>query len=446
MVKAKPNDIVFDDLADPKLTFLQKLALGGAKTGVTEFTQEAVLSAARAATGLSDFGDESFREALQVLLDDYANDEGLSGVGEQQCFKDLVRCASNHLIIQDRIKKTPELETTALKKPLSVSGLPRSGTTHLVNLLAADSRFQSLPLWVAQEPFHAPGQENASAKLKFGARSLTRFLKSGDSLSHNDPRYLRCSARWSGMQIMGPDLAAMHPMNPDHIHEELELMTFDFGCNQFEWTSMVPGYRDYYFGKDQTPHYDYMVKVLKLLQIERGPDTNGEYKSWVLKCVQNPEQLPALKSVMPDATAIITHRDPVAVIQSISTMIAYGHRILRTSVDPKWVLDYWTNRIESLLRACVRDRHVWGPKQSMDVMFHEFMAGDMATVEKIYDLHELELTPKARQEMADFIKAHPRGKYGRVRYHLKEHFDVEPEEIRERFDFYYKAFPVKVEV
>ena len=441
MGKAKSDEIVFDDLANPKLTFLQKLALGVAKKGVTDFTQQAVLSAARAATGLTDFGNRNFSEALQVLLDDYANDEGLSGAGEQQCFKDLVRCASNHLIIQDRIKNTPELETTELKKPLSVSGLPRSGTTHLVNLLAADSRFQSLPLWVAQEPFHAPGQEKASAKLKFGARSLTRFLKSGDSLTHTDPRYLRCSARWSGMQIMGPDLAAMHPMNPDHIHEELELMTFDFGCNQFEWTSMVPGYRDYYFGKDQTPHYEYMVKVLKLLQIERGTD-----KSWVLKCVQNPEQLPALKFVMPDATAVITHRDPVAVIQSISTMIAYGHRILRTSVDPKWVLNYWTDRIEALLRACVQDRHVWSPKQSMDVMFHEFMAGDMATVETIYDLHELELTPKARQEMADFIKAHPRGKYGRVRYHLKEHFGVEPEEIRERFGFYYDAFPVKVEV
>ena len=127
---------------------------------------------------------------------------------------------------------------------------------------------------------------------------------------------------------------------------------------------MVPGYRDYYFGKDQTPHYEYLVKVLKLLQLEQGGD-----KSWVLKCVQNPEQLPALKSVMPDATAIITHRDPVAVIQSTATMIAYGHRILRRSVDPRWVLDYWTDRIEALLKACVRDRHVWGPTQSICLLY-----------------------------------------------------------------------------
>jgi len=307
MAHAK-NDIVFNDLADPKLTFLQKLALGGARNVKIDFSQDSVLSAARETTGLNDFGKENFREALQVLLDDYKLDEELSGVGQQQVFKDLVRCASNHLIIQDKINNTPQLDRVTLKKPLSVSGLPRSGTTHLVNLLAADSRFMSLPLWVAQEPFHAPGKEKASAGLKFSARMLARLLKSSDSLTNDDPRYLRCSARWSGMQIMGPDLAAMHPMNPDHIHEELELMTFDFGSNQFEWTSMVPGYRDYYFSKDQTPHYEYLKTVLKLLQIEQGGD-----KSWVLKCVQNPEQLPALKSIMPDATAIITHRDPVAV-------------------------------------------------------------------------------------------------------------------------------------
>ena len=437
----KSNDIVFNDLADPQYTFLQKLALNGAKNANVEFTQEAVLSAAREATGLTDFGPRPFHEALQVLLNEYKNDADLSGIGRQQCFKDLVRCSSNHLIIHDRIKNTPELATTEVVKPLSVSGMPRSGTTHLVNLLAADSRFRSLPLWIAQEPFHAPGQDKASFGLKFGTRMLTRFLKSGDSLTNDDPRYLRCSARWSGMQITGPALAAMHPMNPDHIHEELELMTFDFGCNQFEWTSMVPGYRDYYLKKDQSEHYDYMKTVLKLLQIEQGGD-----QGWVLKCVQNPEQLPVLKKTFPDITAIITHRDPVAVIQSTATMIAYGHRILRTSVDPKWVLDYWTDRFEKLLSALVRDRKVFGVKQSLDVLFHEYMADEMGTVQKIYDLHDMEFTPKARQEMADFIAAHPRGKHGRVRYHLKEHFGVEPDAIRERFQFYYDALPVKIEV
>lgn len=120
MAKA-PEDIVFDDLGDPKLTRLQKLAINSTKQCTTEFTQDAVLSAASKATGLSDFGPRPFREALQVLLDCFKNDLLLSGIGEQQAFKDLVRYAFNHLIIHDRIKNTLELAATKIVKPMSVS-------------------------------------------------------------------------------------------------------------------------------------------------------------------------------------------------------------------------------------------------------------------------------------------------------------------------------------
>jgi len=392
MVTRVGNDIYFDDLAAPEYNRLQKLVLKIGGLAKTEFSLEKVLEDARKATGLSDFGPNDFIEPLNVLLDEYRTDPDISPVGAAQVYSDLVRCASNHLIIQDRLNKTPDIEAIKLSNPLSISGLPRSGTTHLVNLLAADSRFQSLPLWEAQEPFCAPGKEKAGFGLKHRAKFLAKRLKSGDS-DIDDPRYYRCSLRWSGMQIMGPELASMHPMNPDHIHEELELMTFDFGSNQFEWTSVIPGYRDYYFAKDQTPHYAYMKNVLKLLQLERQSD-----KPWVLKCVQNPEQLPALKSVFPDATAIFTHRDPVALIQSTATMLAWGHRMLRTKVDPSAVFNYWADRFENLLRGLVNDRDIWPKKQSTDILFHEFMADRIGTVSKIYDLYGIEFTPTARQD------------------------------------------------
>ena len=98
----RPADIIFDDLADPQLTRLQKPALNSAKNKNFTFTQEAVLNATMAQTGLSDFGPRPFHEALQVLLDCYASDPQMSGMGKQQVFGDLVRCASNHLIIHDR--------------------------------------------------------------------------------------------------------------------------------------------------------------------------------------------------------------------------------------------------------------------------------------------------------------------------------------------------------
>ncbi|NND81755.1 MAG: sulfotransferase [Gammaproteobacteria bacterium] len=437
--------IIFDDLAAPQFTWQQRAILSLADQREVQLEMYPILKAASDSTGLNDFGPDDFKQRMAVLLEDYNSDDEMTNVGRGQMYEDLLRCARNRLLIQERLNRTPDIDQLALAPPLSVSGLPRSGTTHLVNLLAADTRFQSLPLWRIQEPFHVSGQEQATVGLKFKAWLMRTLLGSSDT-AHRDPRYLRCSLRWSGMQIMAPNLAAMHPMNPDHIHEELELMTYDFASNQFEWTAVVPKYRDFYLASDQTPHYEYLLRVLKLLSLQEGSG-----RAFVLKCVQNPEQLPALKHILPDATAILTHRDPVAVIQSTATMIAYGHRILRSKVDPRAVLDYWTERFEKLLRACVRDREVWPAEQSLDIMFHEFMADQQGTIERIYEHHgqrhpDMQLTAAARQQMDDFIANHPRGKYGRVKYKLKEYFGVDADQLRQRFDFYFDAFPVQPEL
>jgi hypothetical protein len=98
----------------------------------------------------------------------------------------------------------------------------------------------------------------------------------------------------------------MHPMNPDHIHEELELMGPDFASYNFEWLCQCPRWRDHYYASDQTPHYEYMKTVLKILTWQDGDD--GSNTRWVLKCPQHPEQLTVLHKVFPDATIAVTHR------------------------------------------------------------------------------------------------------------------------------------------
>jgi len=149
--------------------------------------------------------------------------------------------------------------------------------------------------------------------------------------------------------------------------------------------------------------------------------------------------------VFPDATVAITHRDPVAVIQSAVTMVAYGERMRHKSFDMKYIVNYWSDRIEHLLRACVNDRHVAPANKSVDVLFHEFMANDMAIVEQIYAKAGLELTATARAQIDQFVKDHPRGKEGRVVYDLKNDFGVDPAELRQRFKFYFDQFPVRAE-
>jgi hypothetical protein len=184
-----------------------------------------------------------------------------------------------------------------------------------------------------------------------------------------------------------------------------------------------------------------MKTVLKMLQWIRGP------RRWVLKCPQHLEQLPVLRSVFPDAMVVITHRDPVAVIQSAITMMGYTQRFYRNEVEPENLFTYWSDRVEHLLRACVKDRAVWPEAQSFDSYFHQFMKDDMGQIEKIEAKAGMPMTPAVRAQIDQFLKDHPRGKEGRVIYNLKRDFGVSADEVRARFKFYFDAFPqVKAEV
>lgn len=419
------NEVHIDDLAEPVLNEEQRQALQWAETLDADFSERSILDAAREATGLTDFGADDFRVRLRVLREEWAADPELSALARVSLRNYLVRYATNRLLIHDTLKRHPEILSERIERPLIVVGLPRSGTTHLVNLLASDDRLHSLPLWESYEPVPRPGE----AMLANGV----------------DPRYQRCQDAWEGMQRMTPFLAAMHPMEPDHVHEELELMGPDFASYNFEWLAMSPRWRDHYYASDQTPHYEYMKNVLRLLQWRRRKAGEGD-KRWVLKCPQHLEQLPVLNRVFPDATVIVTHRDPVAVIQSSVTMQAYSQRINRRRVAMHELLDYWSDRIEHLLRACVHDRDQLPAARSIDLPFHEFMADETGSMVEVYAKAGLEFTAAARGRLERYAAEHPRGREGKVVYHLARDFGVEPAVLRERFAFYFERFPVRAEV
>ena len=415
-----PEIIRINDLADPVLTELQQSILDYGTTLDVSLEPDGILAEARERLSLDDFGPLDFLPRLQLLCDEWDQDDALNNLGRMNLRNKLVLYASNRLLIQDLLTRHPEIHDVQIAAPIVVAGLPRSGTTHLLNLMAADTRLRSLPLWESYEPVPIPGE---------------RLLQDG-----TDPRYQRCSDAWEMMQQTVPHLAAMHPMNPDHIHEELELMGPDFASYNFEWLCQSPRWRDHYYASDQSPHYQYMKTVLKILTWQDGDD--GSRTRWVLKCPQHLEQLPVLQQTFPDATIAITHRDPVSVIQSAATMITYGQRMSRTRIDPAAVVNYWSDRILHLLQACARDRGTLPPEQSIDVLFHEFMADDIGTVRKIFDKAGLTLTSESEEDLKQFLVNHPRGKHGRVVYDLQEDFGVDPDALRQRFDFYFEQFPV----
>jgi len=409
--------IFIDDLAQPVLNEAQKMALAYGETLDVELSRRSIMAEAERDTGLDNWGAEDFIERLDLLCDEWGGDSGLTGIGRLSLRNKLLQHASSRLLIEDQLACHPGILNTPIERPIIVAGLPRSGTTHLLNLMAADTRLRSLPLWLSYEPVPRLGEK---------------------VIDGVDPRYQRCAEAWQSMQAVSPLLAAMHPMNPDHIHEELELMGPNFGSYNYEWLNYSPRWRDHYYSEDQSAHYQYMKKVLQLLTWQARE--SNQPTRWVLKCPQHLEQLPVLRKVFPDATLVLTQRDPVAVIQSAVTMLAYGQRINRREVMTTELLDYWCDRVEHLLRAAVRDRAVWPESQSMDLPFSELTRDDMAAVEKIYRLAELPMTAAAREQIRQFSEQHSEN-YGRVAYDLERHFATSAEALAPRFSFYTDLFP-----
>jgi len=419
-VGARPAPVRIDDLADPRFSpeTAEILDAMAAMAEGVRLEPDALMEAAVAKTGLSDFGEDGFREPLDVLCAAFRTEAGLSGPGVVSNHALLVQLLANRLLIQDLLRRHPEIHDVRIEAPIIVCGLPRTGTTHLHNLMAADPALRSLPYWESLEPVLAESERPASGE--------------------PDPRIARTEVALDFINSAMPYFRRMHEMTVDHVHEEIQLLAIDFSTMLFETTSAMPTWRDYYLSHDQTPHYEYMRTVLKVLQWLRG----GE--RWVLKSPQHIEQFPVLRATFPDATFVVTHRDPVSVTTSVATMITYTARLSHERVDPDFIGRYWADRIERMLRSCADERDVLPAGQSIDVPFDEFMADDVAMVERIYDLGGQPMTEGARAAMQSFMDEHPRGKFGGIEYDLTD-FGLDPAERRRALRFYTERFGVTEE-
>ncbi len=411
----------FDDLVAPRLTDVQRQILDHTESRVVDLDMDRMLAEAVEQAGVDDLDEaDGVLARVGAYVAAIEADDGLTQLIRGTLRSRVVRLLRNRLSLTGFIKRYPEVEAIEIDRPIIVVGMPRSGTTHLVNLLAADTRRRALPYWESREPMPLPGQ--------------------GPDTFGIDPRYTAAKGEHEAMMVSAPHTAALHDRLPEAIEEECELQDLDFSAYVLEWHARVPGWRDFYLGLDQTRHYAYTKKVLQALTFLRGPRT------WVLKSPQHSEQLGPLMATFPDATVAFTHRDPVAVIQSAVTMMAYSDRLRRRTIDPQWLIDYWTDRVHRLLSACVRDRELVPADRSVDVGFHHLNGHELELLDDLYARAGVELTPPVVKAFRAYLDGNPRGKHGQVRYDLRAHFGVTPDEIRSRFDFYFDRFDVKPEV
>jgi Sulfotransferase family len=411
-------DIV--DMHDPVLSEAQKTALAGAAQVKFDFSVDAFLNAAQAQTGLSDFGSMDFIERLDIWCQAIREDAFLSPVSHAGLWTMILRYACDRLRIEDLVRRHPEILAIEIDRPIIVAGPPRSGTTHLLGLLSADTRFRSMPWWEAIAP--VPGPDDAPTS------------------TDPNPRWTRADAGWAQYEAVLPYFKYMHEFSADHISEDIELQALDFSSYLIEWMALVPRWRDYYLSHDQSGTYAYLKKGLQVLTFLKGPNR------WVIKCPQHMEQLPALRKTFPDATYVITHRDPVGSIRSTLSMWLYASRVLRTKSDPEEPKGYWIDRYKTLLERCVRDHDILPPEQTIDVYFHEWIKDPDPILREIYAKAGLPLDAATLSTLHKYHADNDPGVKGRVVFNLERDFGITADEIREQFKFYFDRFPVQREV
>jgi hypothetical protein len=419
---ATPELVQLDDLAEPRFSpeAQQIRDMMASMAADCPLDADALHARAIADTGLDDFGPDDYRERLDVYLAALHEIADMHRPGIVNFFGQMSQWLKNRLLLTDLITRHPEINDIELLPPVVIAGLPRTGTTHLHNLLAAassDSRlsppgtFRTLPYWESFEPFPMPAEEGLEP----------------------DPRAARMDVAVQVMNIVMPHFALMHEMTTEHVHEEIQLLANDVSTMFMETLAHVPRWTDYYVAHDQTSTYEYLATQLKALQFLRGG------RRWLLKSPQHLEQLPVLARVFPGVAVVCTHRDPVPVAISMVAMITYSARMHRSAVPVQEIAAAWIDRLELMLAALVRDRDVIAPERSIDVTFDDFMADELGVAERVYGLVGEPVTDDARAAMTAYLGGHQRGRLGRVVTSC-EMFGLDEDELHERFAPYVSRF------
>ncbi|MGE2815720.1 sulfotransferase family protein [Mycobacterium heidelbergense] len=278
---------------------------------------EEALATARSETGLDDFGVDSFREGLEVLLESVGTEADLNPLGELIVRNLIITGLKNRLRIEDWYRRHPEIEDEVIERPLIGLGLPRTGSTALSFLLAEDPHARSLRRWEAGEPCPPPS-----------------------TVVGPDPRIAAAAAQQETLDTAAPRLAALVPTTPTGPEECQDLMALDFKSQYFQAFAHIPTYSRWLLDADLTPTYAYERRTLKLLQ------WGQPRRPWRLKCPTHLLFLPHLDRAFPDARYVWTHRDPTEVILSVADLYAEFRQMTSNTVDRNYLgqlnVEHWS--------------------------------------------------------------------------------------------------------
>ncbi|MFW6050253.1 MAG: sulfotransferase family protein [Myxococcota bacterium] len=378
---------------------------------------EALMAEARRSAGLHDFGDESFREPLEVLVESIEREARLHPLGRRITRGRLVGVLRNRLRVHALLERHPEVRAETVRAPIVVAGVQRTGTTLLHRVLAAHPGLRALASWEALHP--AP----ARRQLPFGP----------------DPRLLDAKLAEWGLRVLAPDFFAIHPVQATAPEEDVLLLDQSLLSTVPEATLRVPTYSRWLESRDPTPAYAYMKILLGLLQWQRhAAQPPGR---WVLKTPHHLEWLDVLFAVFPDAVVVQTHRDPTVTLASFCSMIAHGRAVFSDAVDRHEIGREWSRKVRRMVERAMATRDRSGEDRFVDVRYRDLVADPMAQVRRIAERAHLPLTPEAEERMRRTLSGNPQHKHGVHRYRLED-YGLRRDEVERTFADYRERFAI----
>ena len=303
----------------------------------------------------------------------------------------------------------PNISRQEIRKPLFIVGLPRSGTSVLHRLLAADPEHRAPLMWEVRSP-SPPNRVREKRRIQQAAQSSNFF-------------------NW-----IVPTFRYVHAIGPEVPQECVSLMTPTFLSDQFDAMYYVPSYRAWFFQQDLRPAYEFHRRFLQHLQFRRAAR-----RRWILKAPTHMSAMPALLSVYPDALFVQTHRTPLDSMASVSSLMTILRSAFSDAVDPvtlcREAIDYWSDAIGKFLPE--RDR--LADNRICDIKYDEIRCDPISAAGRIYEYFGWSLSREAEQRMRSLVASQAERLSANHRYDLSQ-FGFTAAEVLHAFAPYCQRF------
>jgi Sulfotransferase family len=367
-----------------------------------------LIETAKRRSGLDDFGEGEFLDALSRLLDSCQDEAQLNLIGKIALKTDVLETLCARLQMERDRQLYPDIARHEIREPLFIVGLPRSGTSVLHRLLAADPEHRSPLMWEVRSP-SPPTRDDEKRRIQRARQSCNFF-------------------NW-----LAPTFRYVHTVGPEVPQECVSLMTPTFLSDQFDAMYYVPSYRAWFFRQDLRPAYEYHRRFLQHLQFRRAA------RRWILKAPTHMFAVPALLSVYPDALFVQTHRTPVDSMASVSSLVTILRSAFSDAVDSSTVsreaIHYWSETMKKFLPE--RDR--LANSRICDIQYDEIRREPIRAVRRIYEYFGWSLSHEAERRMRVLVASQAKRQSANHRYDLSQ-FGSSAGEVLSVFATYCQQF------